>query len=300
MTHTNDDRTQPSPEDLVNKLHQLLDVQPIEEDLYLGEKSNRAQSRVFGGQVVAQALMAASKSTDSQRRAHSLHAYFMRQGDDSQPIHYRVERDFEGRSFATRRVIALQNDKPILNLAASFHLPETGPSHQHNPMPDVAPPEALLTDREYAEANADRLPEAVIKMLSRRSAIEFKRFPQGFPLSDTPRDGLQMTWFRTPSTFNADPGMHRSALAFASDFGLLSTCMLPHGINWITPGLQSASLDHALWFHEEFRIDDWLLYVMDSPWSGHARGFNRGAIYSRDGRLIASATQEGLLRLRST
>lgn len=287
----------PSPESLARGLVDLLDVEEIDVGLFRGRRQPGGEGRVFGGQVIAQALQAAQRSTDAPKRAHSLHAYFMRPGDENFPIIYRVVRDFDGRSFATRRVIAMQQGKPILNLAASFQVPEEGLAHQ-NTMPDVPPPEALRSDADLNREIAKEAPERFQRFLLRARSIEIRQVdPRRWlaPEKRTPTDAL---WFRAVASLGDDPDVHRAALAYASDMMLLGTSMLPHGVSWMTGDLQSASLDHALWLHEDFRADDWLLYATDSPWSGHSRGFNRGSIFSRDGRLVASVAQEGLIRVR--
>jgi acyl-CoA thioesterase-2 len=287
----------PTPADLTADLVDLLDVEEIDTDLYRGRRSRGGVGRVFGGQVIAQALQAAQRSTDEPKTAHSLHAYFMRAGDENFPIIYRVVRDFEGRSFATRRVIAMQRGQPILNLAASFQVPEDGYHHQDT-MPDVPPPEELPTEAELRAKDAVNLPEKQRLQVTRPRPIEIRpAYPRKW-FNPTPTDPIQHSWFKLAAPIGDDPAMHRAILSYASDMALLGTCMLPHGVNWTTPGFQSASLDHAIWLHEPFRVDEWLLYATDSPWAGHARGMNRGQVYTRDGRLVASVAQEGLIRMR--
>jgi acyl-CoA thioesterase-2 len=287
-----------TPEQLTAALAALLDVEEIDTDLYRGARQPGGIGRVFGGQVIAQALQAAQRSVEPVKTAHSLHAYFMRPGDEQRPIMFRVVRDFEGRSFATRRVIATQGGQPILNLAASFQLFEDGFAHQ-DAMPEVPPPETLPSDRELRAAAADDIPDKWRRHLLRARPIEIRPVaPRNWVRPDA-TEPRQASWFRVAAPIGDDPALHRAILAYASDMTLLGTCMLPHGVNWISGGVQTASLDHALWLHEPFRVDDWLLYATDSPWSGHARGFNRGGIYTRDGRLVASVAQEGLIRRRS-
>ena len=286
-----------TPESLVATLVELLDVEEIDTDLFRGHRQPGGEGRVFGGQVIAQGLQAAQRSTEGGKVAHSLHAYFMRPGDENFPIVFRVVRDFEGRSFATRRVIAMQRGQPILNMACSFQQPEEGLAHQ-DAMPDVPAPEDLASEAELRRAMAARVPETFHRVLLRPRPIELR------PV--TPRDWIepvagapvQHVWFRLAAPIGDDPAMHRAMLAYASDMGLLGTGMIPHGVGWMSPKMQVASLDHALWLHEPFRADEWLLYTMDSPWAGHARGFNRGRVFTRDGRLVASTAQEGLIRRR--
>jgi acyl-CoA thioesterase-2 len=289
---------QKSPEELAAMLVTLLDVEEIDTDLYRGSRQPGGHGRVFGGQVIAQALQAAQRSV-AGKDAHSLHAYFMRPGDEDYPIIFRVIRDFEGRSFATRRVVALQKGQPILNLAASFQLPEDGFHHQ-NAMPDVPSPEELKSEQELRLAVVDRVPERVRPLfLRRQNAIEMRPlYPRSW-FEPVQREPTNAAWFRVAAPIGDDPRLHRAALAYASDMALMATAMMPHGVNWLMPGMQCASLDHALWLHEPFRADEWLLYTTDSPWAGHARGMNRGSIFTRDGRLVASVAQEGLMRRRT-
>lgn len=287
----------PAPDALVANLLDLLDVEEIDVDLFRGARAKGGVGRVFGGQVIAQALQAAQRSTDEPKIAHSLHAYFMRPGDEAYPIVYRVVRDFDGKSFATRRVVATQRGQPILNLAASFQVPEEGYHHQAT-MPDVPLPETLPTEAELRAKDAVNLPEKQRLAVTRPRPIEIRPvFPRKW-FNPTPAEPLQHSWFKAVAPLGDDPAMHRAVLAYASDMALLGTCMLPHGVNWTTPGFQSASLDHTVWLHEPFRADEWLLYATDSPWTGHARGFNRGQVFAADGRLVASVAQEGLIRMR--
>ncbi|WP_375429358.1 acyl-CoA thioesterase [uncultured Sphingomonas sp.] len=285
------------PEQLVRALTDLLDVEQLDTDLYRGPRQPGGVGRVFGGQVIAQALQAAERSTDAPKTAHSLHAYFMRPGDENHPIIYRVVRDFEGRSFATRRVIATQGGQPILSLTASLQVPEGGLHHQDT-MPDVPGPDELRSERDLREEMIDDVPEKWRKHLLRPRPIEIRPTHARSWMHAEKREPTQASWFRLAAPIGDDPAMHRAVLTYASDMALLGTCTLPHGVNWMTHNLQTASLDHALWLHEPFRADEWLLYVTDSPWAGHARGFNRGRIFAQDGRLVASVAQEGLIRLR--
>ena len=239
--------------------------------------------------------MAATAAVEPDRIAHSLHAYFMRGGSEEHDITYRVERDFDGGSFSTRRVIALQQDRPILNLAASFHKLEQGVSHQ-DAMPDVPPPESLPAEADLRRAAAENVPERFRRMLLRPRAVEMRPVEARHWTNSTPRPALTHSWFRTVAPLPDDPVLHRAILAYVSDMTLLGTCALPHGLSWMKGELQSASLDHAIWLHDDFRCDEWLLYVTDSPWAGRSRGFNRGRIYTRDGRMVANVAQEGLIR----
>jgi acyl-CoA thioesterase-2 len=290
-------RPKRTAEELTAMLVTLLDIEEIDTDLYRGSRQPGGVGRVFGGQVIAQALQAAQRSADG-KDAHSLHAYFMRAGDEQRPIIYRVVRDFDGKSFATRRVIAMQGGQPILNMAASFQVAEGGLAHQ-DLMPDVPPPEELKSDAELRAEIADDVPEKFQRFFrDRQSPIDIRPISGRHWFKPVKTEPAQQSWFRATAPLGDDPALHRAVLAYASDMSLLGTCTLPHGVNWLTHNLQTASLDHAVWLHEPFRADEWLLYVTDSPWAGHARGFNRGKIFSRDGRLVASCAQEGLIRLR--
>lgn len=287
-----------TPEDLVAGLVTLLDVEELDTDLYRGMKLPGGRGRVFGGQVIGQALQAAQRSVEG-KGAHSLHAYFMRAGDDALPIIYRIVRDFDGRSFATRRVIATQNGQPILNMAASFQVEEAGLHHQDALPADIPPPEELKSESELRVEAARDMPEAHrARFLSWTSPIDMRPlYPRNW-IAPERREPVNYNWIRAVAPLGDDPAMHRAILAYASDMALMATSMMPHGVNWMTPGMQTASLDHAMWFHEPFRADQWMLYAMDAPWAGHGRGLNRGRIFTRDGRLIASTAQEGLIRKR--
>ncbi|MFC3581280.1 acyl-CoA thioesterase [Sphingomonas hylomeconis] len=287
----------PTPESLATDLCDLLDIEEIDTDLYRGKRGKDGYGRVFGGQVIAQALQAAQRSTDAPKIAHSLHAYFMRPGNEDFPILYRVVRDFEGKSFATRRVIAMQKGQPILNMACSLQIPEQGLHHQDT-MPDVPGPDDLKTDTALRAEMVDRIPERFRRNFLKARPIEIRPVSPRAWLNPVKTEPRQQTWFRIAAPIGDDPALHRAILAYASDMALLGTGTLPHGVNWMTHNLQTASLDHSIWLHEDFRADEWLLYACDSPWAGHARSFNRGQIYAQDGRLVASVAQEGLMRLR--
>ncbi|WP_029724202.1 acyl-CoA thioesterase [Sphingomonas sp. UNC305MFCol5.2] len=289
---------EPTPAELVQLLSTLLDVEEIDTDLYRGPRLPGGVGRVFGGQVVAQALQAAQRSVDGDKVAHSIHAYFMRPGDENYPIIYRVVRDFEGRSFANRRIVAMQKGQPILNMTASFQSPAEGLHHQ-DAMPDVPDPDTLRSERELREQIRDQVPEKFRRFFLRARPIEIRPVNPRNWFAPDKMAPEQHSWFRVVAPLPDDLALHRAMLAYASDMTLLGTCLLPHGVSWMTGEVQTASLDHAIWLHEPFRFDEWLLYTTDSPWAGHSRGFNRGKIYSRDGRLVASVAQEGLIRLRN-
>lgn len=282
-----------TPEQRVAGLLTLLDVQPVpdEERAFVGLRKPGGVGRVYGGQVVAQALVAAMKTAPDDRPVHSLHAYFLRGGDEAQKVGYRVEADFEGRSFANRRVIAGQKEGVILNLAASFHKREAGRDYQA-PMPSVDAPENLPTVAEYLADHPDCANPLTLRFLSRPGPMEIRCIGVP-PLCVTePMEPALSFWFRTTAPVRADQPMHRALLAYASDLALLTTSMRPHGAF----RYQVASLDHSLWFHRDVQADDWLLYQIASPWSGAARGLSFGHFYDRAGNLVATAAQEGLIR----
>ncbi|MCG7493823.1 acyl-CoA thioesterase II [Thalassobius sp. Cn5-15] len=281
--------------DISRWLHDLLQVEAVEDNFFRGMATPQGRGRSFGGQVIGQALKSAIKTVGDDRPVHSLHAYFMRPGDATKPVLYRVERDRDGRSFATRRVIAVQSGKPILNLAASFHVREEGYSQQIT-MPDVPGPEGLENETELGARFADQIPESYCQWLKAPKPVEMRAVGLRAPFSREPRDPVQYVWMRSRGDLGANPSMHRAALAYASDFNLLGTAVLPWAKAFADPDMQFASLDHAVWFHQDFEFGDWHLYAMDAPWTGGARGLNRGQIFSRDGRLVASTAQEGLVR----
>ncbi|WP_040244627.1 acyl-CoA thioesterase [Chromohalobacter japonicus] len=257
----------------------LLGLETLEENLFRGRSQDLGLPQLFGGQVLGQALSAATRTVDATRRAHSLHGYFLRPGDAKRPVVYQVDRVRDGGSFTTRRVSAIQNGKTIFFCSASFQGEEPGFGHQRE-MPDLESPQALLE----AGAEVQRFDG---------HPIEFLHFPD--TTTDMPRKRL---WFRLAGELPEDGSLHRYLLAYSSDFNLLTTSLVSHDTFFGDPRLQIASLDHALWFHDDVTINDWLLYDMESPWAGGARGFSRGSIYDRHGRLVASVAQEGLTRLR--
>ena len=278
------------------RLLALLDLEGIEENIFRGLSPPEPVQRVFGGQVLAQALVAASRTVDAARLCHSLHAYFLRPGDPKVPILYQVDRSRDGAGFTARRVVAIQHGVQIFTLAASFQKDEPGFEHQAQ-MPVVPDPESLEDDRE-ALLRADLSP-AARAWVERDRPFETRsvlgRGPSG-PSGDRPvRAAIDHIWLRTRGPLPADGALQRALLAFVSDMSLLDTALLPHGKS-IFSDVKVASLDHAMWFHRPFRTDDWLLYVQDSPSASGARGFNRGAIYTREGVLVASVAQEGLIR----
>lgn len=292
---------------IVDGLVKLLTVEKRASDIYAGSPQPGGMGRVFGGQVVAQALQAAQASIADGKVAHSLHAYFLRGGREGAPIEYRIERDFEGRSFANRRVVASQENEdgtasPILNLTSSFQVPEEGLEHEDSPMPEVAQPEELKSDMEMrrimAEKIGDKLNEAQRNLMLRPRPIEMRTTDTLHWMNAEPRPPHSHSWFRAAAPLPDDPSLHRAVIAYASDFTLLGTSALPHGLSWMRGELTGASLDHTIWFHRASRADEWLLYATDSPWSGGGRGYNRGRIYNRSGELVASVAQEGMIRKR--
>lgn len=287
--------TQEGMNDRAQALLQLLDLETLDRDLFRGARDPEASGRIFGGQVVGQALIAASRTVAENRSAHSLHAYFVRPGDDRHPVIYHVERDRDGGSFSNRRVVAQQGGETILNMIASFQVEEEGLHHQEE-MPDVPGPEGLRTEAEIAP-ELTHLPEMFRAFMARSRGVELKRVSLD-ALYGRKSEPTQHMWFKLMAPSPDDQAVARAVLAYASDFALLGTAMLPHGKHWTTPGMKTASIDHAVWFHETPKVGEWHLYTMDSGWSGGARGFSRGRIFSRDGKLVASTAQEGLIRYK--
>lgn len=279
----------------VENLLAILDLEPIERNLYRGTSPKAGWQRVFGGLVIAQALAAAIRTVEEARQVHSLHGYFLRPGDPSLPIVHEVDRIRDGKSFTTRRVVGIQRGEAIFSMSASFQRQEEGLEHQFA-MPDVPPPEALPSEKELKEKFIDALPENVRRYWERERPIELRPTDLRHFMSREPLPPRQYVWFRATGDLPDDPAVHQCMLAYASDMTLLDTALFAHGRSIFDRDLQLASLDHALWFHRPLRMDDWLLYAQDSPASVGARGFTRGQIFSRDGVLVASAAQEGLMR----
>lgn len=277
------------------ELLSLLDLERLEDNLFRGQSRDIGAPQVFGGQVLGQALVAASRTVDD-RLVHSLHAYFLRRGDVNAPIVFEVDRSRDGGSFTSRRVDAIQHGQPILTMSASFQVSEPGMDHQA-PMPVAPPPEGL---RDLGEINAemlDRVPEKVRCFFQHQRPFEFRPVNPPNYLDRVKSAPSKQVWFRVLDRLPDDQPLHRCLLAYISDYHLLETATLPHGVSFLQ--LQMASIDHAIWFHRDLRVDEWLLYVIDSPSASGARGFGRGAIYSRDGTLVASVAQEGLIRQHS-
>jgi acyl-CoA thioesterase II len=281
----------------LENLLDLLDLEELELNIFRGTSRSIGSSRVFGGQVLAQALVAAGRTVPGERRPHSLHGYFILPGDVRAPIVYFVDRLRDGKSFTTRRVTAIQHGQAIFNMAASFQIDEDGVEHQLE-MPSVPPPEELPRELDLIRSIADRIPERLREVYTEDRPIEMRPVDPVDPFN--PRSGppVKHVWLRAIGQMPDEDLAHQSVLAYASDYGLLGAALLPHGLSFQMPRLQAATLDHALWFHRRFRVDEWLLYTMDSPAAAGARGFTRGSIFTRDGVLVASVAQEGLIRLR--
>ncbi|HEY0810715.1 MAG TPA: acyl-CoA thioesterase II [Longimicrobiales bacterium] len=281
----------------IEHLLQVLDLEPIEFNIYRGNHRDIGSGRVFGGQVLAQALVAAQRTVDEERVAHSLHGYFILPGDLTIPIIYFVDRLRDGKSFTTRQVTAIQHGRAIFNMSISFHVQEPGLDHQ-TPMPKVPPPESLRSELEIIRARADSLPEHQREVLTQDRPIDFRLVEDIDPFDPEKQPPVRHMWLRAIGRMPDEPLAHQAVLAYASDYGLLGTALQPHGRSYRRPDIQVASLDHSLWLHRPLRVDDWLLYVIDSPAAAGARGFARGSIFTRSGELVASVAQEGLMRPR--
>ena len=291
------DPVPPADPDIVAELLAILDLERLETDLFRGVSPRNGWKRVFGGQVVGQALVAATRTVPSARAPHSLHAYFLLGGDPSVPIVYEVERIRDGQSFTTRRVKAIQHGRAIFAMTASYQVSEGGHAHQAA-MPDAPPPDALPDTRSLLAKGVPGIPAAVAGYFGRPRPIELKPVDLRRYLEGGPQAPLCNVWLRAASRLPDDPAIHQAVLAYASDMTLLDAALIAHGRSVFDADIQSASLDHALWFHRPFRADDWLLYAQDSPSSAGARGFARGQIFAQDGTLVASVAQEGLIRPR--
>ena len=289
----------PAPEPVVSELIELLSLERLEDNLFRGQSRDIGTKYVFGGQVLGQALSAAQATVGGggvERRAHSLHAYFLRAGNIEAPIVYEVDRTRDGGSFSVRRVTAIQHGRVIFFCAASFQAEEEGAEHQLS-MPEVPQPEDIPPAPPVPAEVMATLPPKVQRWLSRRGPFEFRHVYPRDELNPPKRPPFQQVWFRLSEPVGDSPELHRALLAYASDFQLLGTATYPHGISYYQPNVQMASLDHALWFHRPFRADDWLLYSIDSPSASGSRGLARGQIFDRQGRFVASTAQEGLIRV---
>ncbi len=274
----------------------LLDLEEIEQNHYRATSPSDGWQRVYGGQVLGQALVAASRTVPDDRPAHSLHGYFLRAGDTQAPILYKVDRIRDGKSFTTRNVVAIQHGRAIFSMSISFQVREDGLAHQAE-MPEVPGPEALRDERELRAEQARALPAEFQESFLRDRPIDFRPIRPQDLLKPEKRAPEQQCWMKIRDPLPDDPQLHQCVLAYLSDWSLLDTGTYPHGLSFLDDKLQMASLDHAMWFHRPFRADEWLLYVQDSPSASGARAFNRGQIFNQAGELVASAAQEGLMRL---
>jgi acyl-CoA thioesterase II len=275
----------------------VLELEQLEVNLFRGVSPQEDRQRVFGGQVAGQALVAAGRTVDPERHVHSLHAYFLRPGDPLVPIVYEVDRIRDGRSFTTRRVVAIQHGKAIFNLQSSFQVQEPGPEHQY-PMPEAPDPDSLPTIRERLEPYADRFPPAFLEWIRRDRPIDMRsaQLPRWLDPDPGVREPEQLVWIRADGSLPDDPLLHACVVVYASDLTLLDTAVMAHARSWDDDRFMMASIDHAMWFHRPFRADEWLLYHQKSPSAYGARGLAEGFIYRRDGALTTMVIQEGLIR----
>ncbi|ANU07444.1 acyl-CoA thioesterase [Paraurantiacibacter namhicola] len=289
----------PTGEQLVADLLRLLTLERIGEDSFLGPQKPDGVGRIFGGQVVAQALVAAEHTVPDGRAPHSLHASFLRGGDEDHPVDYRVERLLEGRSFSHRRVTATQPGGTILTANISFQRHEEAPSHQAADMPDVPPPEDLMAEHVLIERMREQLADKIPAAFLNPRPIEQRSENLSAFISTQASEPKQNVWARTRAALPDDPAIHRAVLAYYTDYRLMSTGTMPHDFSFLQGGMVAASLDHQIWFHDPApKVDDWLLYAMTSPISGNARCLNHGQLFTREGRLVASTAQEGMFRER--
>ena len=281
----------------IDELLELLRLEPLEVNLFRGASRDIGTPRVFGGQVLAQSLLAASRTVED-RMVHSLHAYFLRSGDPEAPIVYNVDRSRDGRSFTSRRVVAIQHGRPIFTMAASFQVAEQGLEHQLD-MPEVPGPDDIGPTPPVPREQLENIPQKLRRWFTRLGPYEFRPVERRDPVNPSPTEPQQKVWFRLAGDPGDDQLLHRALLAYASDFYLVGTATLPHGLSFLQGNLMMASLDHAMWFHRPVKVDDWLLYACDSPTASGGRGLARGLIYDRAGRLVASTAQEGVIRVRT-
>ena len=277
-------------------LAEILALEAIEVNLFRGVSPNDGFARIFGGLVIAQALTAAYR-TVPDRICHSLHAYFIRPGDVNAPVLYEVERARDGGTFTTRRVAAIQHGEQIFNLACSFQTPEEGLEHQMS-MPSAVDPESLPTEAEYLRSLGDGVPPHFAKMIEHPRPIDLRWVDPQDLIKPVPKPSTKEVWMRAKAPLGDDVRLQQAALAYASDMAFMESALRPHGLIWTTPGLQAASLDHAMWFHHPFNFNDWTLFAQDSPSASQGRGLVRGQMFSRDGQLVASVAQECLMRVR--
>jgi acyl-CoA thioesterase II len=289
----------PPTDPRIDDLLRVLELEPLEVNLFRGQSQDIGSPQVFGGQVLGQALRAASATVAEERMVHSLHAYFLRRGDCTAPIVYNVDRSRDGKSFSSRRVVAIQHGEQIFNMAASFQAEEAGFDHQIR-MPEVPPPEdlpdAIAMLRALVAKMPQKLPERVRRFMESPRPFEFRSVQEIHYLQPRKEPPARQVWFRAVGRLPDEQMLHRCLLAYVSDFFLLDTSTLPHGTTFLSPKLIMASIDHAMWFHRPLRVDEWLLYALDSPSASGARGFARASVFASDGRLVASTAQEGLVR----
>jgi acyl-CoA thioesterase-2 len=281
--------------DVLRDLLELLQLEPVEQGIFRGQSQDLGFGAVFGGQVVGQALSAAKQTVQEGRAVHSFHSYFLRPGDAQQPIVYLVDTIRDGRSFSTRGVRAVQHGRPIFSLTASFQRSEQGLDHQ-DPMPQVPGREGLVSELEMARKHRHLIPEKLRDKMTCEMPIEMRPVKLYNPLKPEKTDPVRHVWFRASGKMPDDPRVHEYLLAYASDFNFLVTSLQPHGRSFWDRTIKAATIDHSMWFHRDFRMDDWLLYAVDSPSASGARGLVRGQFFDREGRLVASTIQEGLIR----
>lgn len=285
----------PMENPVLTDLVQLLDIERIDDNIYRGQSRDLGGKSVFGGQVLSQALVAAARTVEGGAVAHSMHAYFVRAGHMDAPIVYDVDKVRDGRSFAVRRIHAIQHGRPIFTMIASFHQPEPGLEHA-DAMPEVPAPESLRSQAQWREEWAQDCPPAYRERFLRQLAIDFRPVEPLNPFRPQEQEAVQHTWFRADGRLGDDPLLHQAVLTYSSDFNLLATALRPHAVSFVERHMVIASLDHALWLHRDFRADEWLLYVMDSPTAQAGRGLSRGKIFNQAGELVASVAQESLMR----
>lgn len=285
--------------EVLSQLVAQLALERIEKNLFRGQSQDLGWGTVFGGQVLGQALSAAAQTVPTERVVHSMHGYFLRLGKVDRPIVYDVDRIRDGHSFTTRRVVAIQDGEAIFSMSASFQVEEGGFDHASSMPGGVPEPESLLSEQALAQRIADRIPPALRERALSDKPIEIRPVNPVNVLKPDARPPQKCVWFRAAGTLPNDPALHRYLLAYASDFHFLPTSVQPHGVSWLSPGMQMSSLDHAIWFHRPFRMDEWLLHVIESPSASGSRGLVRGQFFTRDGALVASTAQEGLIRMRA-
>jgi acyl-CoA thioesterase-2 len=278
-------------------LAEILDLEPIEVNLFRGISPNDGFPRIFGGLVIAQALMAAYR-TVPDRICHSLHAYFIRPGDVNAPVLYEVERARDGGTFTTRRVAAIQHGEQIFNLACSFQSPETGFEHQV-PMPEAPEPLTVPAEGEFLRSLGDQIHPKMLAFMDKPRPIEVRWVDPQNPVAPVKKPADKQVWMRARASIGDDVKLQQAALAYASDMAFMESALRPHGLIWTTPGLQAASLDHAMWFHRPFDFNDWMLFAQDSPSASQGRGLVRGQMFAKDGTLVASVAQECLMRVKA-